>query len=101
MGYRLKNLGLRGKPARFRTLLLHLDHDRPFRTEESIRKNLGIRRRIVRGKETRARKGLAELVQGKGAEKFIRFGPDRPDGTEPDWNSETEAGDYSPRPEGE
>ena len=52
LGSRLENLGLRGKRARFRAVLLHLDHDRPYKTKESVQKNKGIRRRIVSQGET-------------------------------------------------
>lgn len=61
LGSRLENLGLKGKRVRFRAVLLHLDHDRPYKTKESIRKNKAIRRRIVAEREIRARDGLAEL----------------------------------------
>jgi glycosyltransferase involved in cell wall biosynthesis len=61
LGSRLENLGLKGKRVRFRAVLLHLDHDRPYKTRESIRKNKAIRRRIVEQGETRALNGLAEL----------------------------------------
>jgi hypothetical protein len=61
LGSRLENLGLKGKRVRFRAVLLHLDHDRPYKTRESIQKNKAIRRRIVAKRETRARDGLAEL----------------------------------------
>jgi glycosyltransferase involved in cell wall biosynthesis len=61
LGSRLENLGLKGKRVRFRAVLLHLDHDRPYKTRASIQKNKAIRRRIVAKRETRARDGLAEL----------------------------------------
>jgi len=38
LGSRLENLGLKGKRARFRAVLLHLDHARPYKTKESIQK---------------------------------------------------------------
>ena len=44
---RLENLGLRGKRARFRAVLLHLDHDRPYKTKESDPEKQRHRRRIV------------------------------------------------------
>jgi glycosyltransferase involved in cell wall biosynthesis len=88
LGSRLENLGLRGKRARFRTVLLHLDHDRPYKTRESIQKNKGIRRRIVRERETRARDGLKELKSSRGQGVFLEFGPGREDGTEPSWRED-------------
>lgn len=86
LGSRLENLGLRGKRVRFRAVLMHLDHDRPYKTRESIQKNKGIRRRIVSLAETRARNGLAELGVGGEPGAFLEFGPGREEGTEPEWS---------------
>jgi glycosyltransferase involved in cell wall biosynthesis len=86
LGSRLENLGLRGKRTRFRAVLLHLDHDRPYKTRESIEKNKGIRGRIVRNGETRARDGLSELNARRAAGGFLEFGPGREVGDEPRWN---------------
>ncbi|MFC1660084.1 glycosyltransferase family 2 protein [Gemmatimonadota bacterium] len=71
LGSRLENLGLRGKLVRFRAVLLHLDHERPYKTRDSIRKNKGIRRRIEEEKETRARDGLAELKARIGSKPYV------------------------------
>jgi glycosyltransferase involved in cell wall biosynthesis len=90
LGSRLENLGLRGKRARFRAVLLHLDHDRPYKTKESIQKNKGIRRRIVEEKETRARDGLAELVARRRDGGFLEFGPGNEEGVEPAWGAEVQ-----------
>lgn len=92
LGSRLENLGLRGRLARFRAVLLHLDHDRPYKTKDSIHKNKGIRRRIVKGRETRARDGLEELGARLDSGGFLEFGVGNEGGTEPDWNSKTGAG---------
>ena len=86
LGSRLENLGLRGKRARFRAVLLHLDHDRPYKTNESVQKNKGIRRRIVSQGETRARDGLEEFLAVRNSGGFLEFGPGRENGTEPLWN---------------
>lgn len=87
LGSRLENLGLRGKRARFRAVLLHLDHDRPYKTKESVQKNKGIRRRIVSQGETRARDGLEEFMALRTSGGFLEFGPGREEGTEPLWSS--------------
>ena len=50
IGERLMNYGVMGKQIRHRAIVLHLDHPRGYKTEESIEKNLMIR------KETRQRK---------------------------------------------
>ncbi|MGW8267357.1 MAG: glycosyltransferase [Longimicrobiales bacterium] len=85
LGSRLENLGLTGKRARFRAVLLHLDHDRPYKTSESIRKNKGIRRRIETGREIRARDGLAELFARREAGGFVEHGPGCEGGRAPLW----------------
>jgi len=86
LGSRLENLGLKGKLVRFRAVLLHLDHDRPYKTRESIQKNKAIRRRIVEGGETRARDGLAELDARLEDGGFLEFGQGTEEGVEPRWN---------------
>ncbi len=85
LGSRLENLGLRGKRIRFRAVLLHLDHARPYETSESTRKNLAIRRRIVEQREVRARDGLRELFARRSAHGFVEFGPGWEGGREPVW----------------
>lgn len=61
LGERLEHLGLRGKQIRYRAPVLHLDHGRPYRTQEALRRNQEIRNRIARNREVRARQGIAEL----------------------------------------
>jgi len=66
-GERLENFGFRGKQVRHRAICLHLAHDRPYKTRESIERNDRIRRRIRRRGEVRAEEGLAELsAEGSG-----------------------------------
>lgn len=60
-GERLENLGLSGQLVRHRAVAVHLHHGRPYRTEESIRRNREIRRHTVRSGATRARCGIEEL----------------------------------------
>lgn len=50
MGERLYNLGVRSKQIRYSAICLHLDHERPYKSEEGIRKNREIR------KDTRKKK---------------------------------------------
>jgi glycosyltransferase involved in cell wall biosynthesis len=45
LGERLIHAGVKSKQIRHRAVCLHLDHDRPWRTEESLRENRAIRRR--------------------------------------------------------
>ncbi len=60
-GERLRNLGLVGKLVRHRAVAVHLDHGRPYRTEESLRRNREIRDATRDSGRVRARWGIAEL----------------------------------------
>lgn len=44
IGERLLNYGIRGKQIRHRAIVLHLDHARGYKTQESITRNLQIRK---------------------------------------------------------
>lgn len=44
IGERLVNLGIYGKQIRHRAIVLHLDHPRDYKTQESLDKNLSIRK---------------------------------------------------------
>ena len=61
LGDRLENLGLTPKRIRYRTLALHLHHDRPWRDPAGMEKNVEIRQRIRASGEVRATRGIAEL----------------------------------------
>ncbi|HET9985700.1 MAG TPA: glycosyltransferase family 2 protein [Longimicrobiales bacterium] len=69
LGERLENFGLRGKQVRHRAVVMHLDHDRPWRDPEVVRRNREIRARIRRSGEVRARIGIAELAAERGGAK--------------------------------
>lgn len=43
-GERMFNMGLKSKQIRYSAILLHLDHKRPYKTAESIEKNVAIRK---------------------------------------------------------
>src|SRR5215218_9517862 len=62
LGYRLRNLGVRGVQARHRAVCLHLHHERPYKDPDVLRKNRARLAELKRGGETRARRGLAELA---------------------------------------
>jgi hypothetical protein len=68
LGYRLENLGVKGKQIRHRAVCLHLHHDRPYRDPAVVRQNREILERIRRSGEWRARRGIAEL----GADASLR-----------------------------
>lgn len=61
VGYRLVNLGIRGKQVRHRAVCMHLHHERPYKKPEVMRRNREILEAIRRNGETRARRGIAEL----------------------------------------
>jgi glycosyltransferase involved in cell wall biosynthesis len=61
LGYRLENLGVKGKQIRHRAIALHLHHDRPYKDPDVVQKNRMILQRIERSSEYRARRGIAEL----------------------------------------
>ena len=63
LGDRLENLGVLPKRIRYRTLAVHLEHDRPWRDPEGMRRNMEIRRRIRSSGETRAARGISALNQ--------------------------------------
>jgi glycosyltransferase involved in cell wall biosynthesis len=62
LGDRLENLGVRPRRVRYRTLVLHLHHERPWRDPAGIQRNREIRRRIRERRETRAVRGIDELA---------------------------------------
>lgn len=43
-GERMFNMGIKSKQIRYSAIVLHLDHKRPYKTKESIEKNISIRR---------------------------------------------------------
>lgn len=61
LGYRLQNAGINGIQARYRIIAMHLDHDRPYRSEEGMQRNRDIMKGIRRSGQIRAYKGLDEL----------------------------------------
>ncbi|HSK21007.1 MAG TPA: glycosyltransferase [Longimicrobiales bacterium] len=61
LGYRLENLGVKGKQIRHRAICLHLHHERPYRDPAMVRQNQAILQRIRKSGEVRARRGIAEL----------------------------------------
>lgn len=66
-GERLRNLGMVGVLIRHRAVTIHLDHGRPYRTAESMRRNRTIRDATRRAGSVRARCGIDELEPETGA----------------------------------
>jgi glycosyltransferase involved in cell wall biosynthesis len=64
LGYRLTNLGVRGKQIRHRAICMHLHHERPYKRPEVVRRNRRILADIRRNREIRARMGIEQLEPG-------------------------------------
>ena len=57
-GERLENAGIRGRQVRFRTAVVHLDHERGYRNEAALARNRAIRDEVAATRRTRALVGL-------------------------------------------
>jgi glycosyltransferase involved in cell wall biosynthesis len=65
-GERMKNLGLRSKQIRYSAICLHLDHPRPYKTTDSIKRNTNTRQFVQKAKIARTNNGLSQwLVDNK------------------------------------
>ncbi|MBT1701656.1 glycosyltransferase family 2 protein [Chryseosolibacter indicus] len=75
IGERLTNYGVKGKQIRHRAIVLHLDHERGYKTKESIEANLAIRKNTRKNNITetpfgiKQRQNTEELVTTVQAEK--------------------------------
>lgn len=61
LGYRLNNIGVRGRHLRYTAPLLHLDHDRPYADQELIRLNRLICNEVRLNKIKWAKNGISQL----------------------------------------
>jgi len=64
-GERFINLGLKSKQIRYSAILLHLDHSRPYKTPESIAKNVAIRKNTRRTRIIETPLGIKQYLAGK------------------------------------
>jgi len=64
-GERLMNLGLKSRQIRYSAILLHLDHSRPYKTPESIAKNVAIRKNTRREKIIETPLGIKQYLSGR------------------------------------
>lgn len=64
-GERLINLGLKSIQIRYSAILLHLDHSRPYKTPESIAKNVAIRKNTRRTKIIETPHGIKQYLSGR------------------------------------
>lgn len=76
LGYRLRNLGVKGRQARHRAVAVHLHHDRPYREPETLRRNRERMARIRASGQLRAEDGLSELGPDRTL-RIERYGEDR------------------------
>jgi glycosyltransferase involved in cell wall biosynthesis len=60
LGERLFNLGIKSKQIRYSAICIHLDHKRGYKTQESIAKNLAIRKKTVFEKIIRTPFGIVK-----------------------------------------
>jgi hypothetical protein len=60
IGERLTNAGITGKQVRHRAIVLHLEHERAYKTRESIHANLLIRKEVKRKKLKWTQYGIAK-----------------------------------------
>jgi len=61
-GERLFNMGIKSKQIRYSAILLHLDHKRPYKTKESIEKNIEIRKNTRKSGIIETPYGIQKLV---------------------------------------
>jgi len=64
-GERLVNLGLKSKQIRYSAILLHLDHSRPYKTPESIAKNVSIRKNTRKNKIIETPRGIKQYLESR------------------------------------
>lgn len=63
IGERLSNAGILGKQIRHQAIVIHLDHDRGYKTEESVRKNIAIRMEVKKKKVNWTPYGIKKDMQ--------------------------------------
>lgn len=61
-GERMWNSGLKSKQIRYSAIALHLDHKRPYKTPETLAKNIGIRKDTIRRKVIKTSYGIEKSV---------------------------------------
>jgi hypothetical protein len=60
IGERLTNLGITGKQIRHQAIVVHLDHDRGYKTKDSVQFNLGIRKETKQLRKTWTENGIVK-----------------------------------------
>jgi len=62
-GERLFNNGIKSKQIRYSAICVHLDHQRPYKTEEFIRRNKAIRKKIQEEHQIETLNGIQKLSE--------------------------------------
>jgi len=57
-GERLQNYGIKSKQIRYSAICVHLEHGRPYKTKESIKKNREIRNNVIRHRTIKTEQGI-------------------------------------------
>ena len=68
LGERLRNAGIASRQIRYSTICVHLDHDRPWRTRESLEFNASIRRKTRSRRSKWTDFGIAKAASGPAAD---------------------------------
>lgn len=63
LGERLKNYGIKSKQIRYSAVCIHLEHGRPYKTQESINRNKGIRKMVKNTKSYWIDAGVNKYLQ--------------------------------------
>ena len=63
LGERLINYGIKTKQIRYSAIMIHLDHSRPYKNDNSITKNISIRKNNRKNKIVRAPFGIEKLLK--------------------------------------
>lgn len=61
LGERLNNLGIKGKQIRYSAIVIHLFHERPYKTDATMEKNHNIRKHVRKTGIIRTPNGIEQL----------------------------------------
>lgn len=61
LGERLNNLGIKGKQIRYSAIVIHLFHERPYKTDDTMEKNQNIRKHVRKTGVIRTSNGIEQL----------------------------------------
>jgi glycosyltransferase involved in cell wall biosynthesis len=64
LGERLQNFGIKSRQVRYSAICIHLEHDRPYKTQESIQRNRAIRNDVKKSRTYWVKEGIARHLPG-------------------------------------